>query len=161
MLLLWLKISVKRKGSICGLVSEFYIICNSCATQSTFKSSPVFESSNHDYEISFRITYTMHTLGVGLHGIKIFCSVMDLPPPFSQKSYDRILSNIKSAIYIVVVASMNKAAKEEISASETNEICVSGDGTWKTRGQTSRIGICSIMGDISSKVIDLEVLSSY
>ncbi|GFT04566.1 hypothetical protein TNCV_333511 [Trichonephila clavipes] len=30
------------------------------------------------------------------------------------------------------VASMNKAAKEEISASETNEICVSGDETWKT-----------------------------
>ncbi|GFT17658.1 uncharacterized protein TNCV_2587661 [Trichonephila clavipes] len=56
---------------------------------------------------------------------------------------------------------MNKAAKEEIAASETNEICVSGDGTWKTRGHTSRIGVCSIIGDITGKVIDVEVLSSY
>ncbi|GFX75044.1 uncharacterized protein TNCV_1846161 [Trichonephila clavipes] len=54
---------------------------------------------------------------------------------------------------------MNKAAKEEIAASETNEICVSGDGTWKTRGHTSRIGVCSIIGDITGKVV--EVLSPY
>ncbi|GFW78909.1 uncharacterized protein TNCV_2059301 [Trichonephila clavipes] len=129
--------------------------------QSTFKSSPVFESSNHDYEINTRITYAMRTLGVGLRRIKTFCSVMDLPPPVSQKSYDRILNNIKSASSIVAVASMNKAAKEEIAASETNEICVSGDGTWKTRGHTSRIGVCSIIGDVTGKVIDVEVLSSY
>ncbi|GFX95303.1 hypothetical protein TNCV_848931 [Trichonephila clavipes] len=56
----------------------------------------------------------MRTLGVGLRGIKTFCSVMDLPPPVSQKSYDRILNNIKSASSIVAVASMNKAAKEEL-----------------------------------------------
>ncbi|GFR25888.1 uncharacterized protein TNCT_649371 [Trichonephila clavata] len=106
-----------------GLVSEFYIDCDSCATQSTFKSSPVFESSNHDYEINIRITYAMRTLGVGLRGTKTFCSVMDLPPPVSQKTYDRIFNNIKSAGSIVAVSSMNKAAKQEIAASETNEIC--------------------------------------
>ncbi|GFW55972.1 uncharacterized protein TNCV_373781 [Trichonephila clavipes] len=144
-----------------GLVSEFYIDCNSCAMQSTFKSSLVFDSSNHDYEINTRITYAMRTLGVGLRGIKTFCSVMDLPPPVYLKSYDRILNNIKSASSIVAVASMNKAAKEEIAASETNEICVSGDGTWKTRGHTSHIGVCSIIGDITGKVIDVEAISSF
>ncbi|GFU40091.1 uncharacterized protein TNCV_4692911 [Trichonephila clavipes] len=56
---------------------------------------------------------------------------------------------------------MNKASKEEIAASETNEICVSGGGTWKTRGHTSHIDVCSIIGDITGKVIDVEVLSSY
>ncbi|GFU53645.1 uncharacterized protein TNCV_2093871 [Trichonephila clavipes] len=86
---------------------------------------------------------------------------MDLPPPVLQKSYDRILNNIKSASFIVAVASMNKAAKEEIATSETNEICVSGDGTLKTRGHTSRIAVCSIIDDITGKVIDVEILSSY
>ncbi|GFY25673.1 uncharacterized protein TNCV_2487931 [Trichonephila clavipes] len=80
---------------------------------------------------------------------------------FHKSPYDRILTNIKSPSSIVAVASMNKAAKEEISPSETNEICVSGDGTSKTRGYTSRIGVCSISGDITGKVIDIEVLSSY
>ncbi|GFQ94170.1 uncharacterized protein TNCT_484211 [Trichonephila clavata] len=115
--------AVLKEKVLFGLVSEFYIDCDSCATQSTFKSSPVFESSNHDYEINTRITYAMRTLGVGLLGIKTFCLVMDLPPPVSQKSYDRIWNNIKSAGSIVAVSSMNKAAKEEIAASETNEIC--------------------------------------
>ncbi|GFY32216.1 uncharacterized protein TNCV_3557241 [Trichonephila clavipes] len=56
---------------------------------------------------------------------------------------------------------MKNAAKEEVSASGSNEICVSGDGTWKTRGHTSRIGVCSVIGDVTGKVIDVAVLSSY
>ncbi|GFW71319.1 uncharacterized protein TNCV_537371 [Trichonephila clavipes] len=71
------------------------------------------------------------------------------------------LNNIKSAGSIVAVASMNKETKEEISASETNEICVRGDGIWKIRGHTPRIGVCSIIGDITGKVVDIEVSSSY
>ncbi|GFV85503.1 uncharacterized protein TNCV_3773271 [Trichonephila clavipes] len=51
--------------------------------------------------------------------------------------------------------------KEEVSASGSNEICASGDGTWKTRGHTSRIGVCSVIGDVTGKVIDVAVLSSY
>ncbi|GFR13671.1 hypothetical protein TNCT_464981 [Trichonephila clavata] len=56
--------AVLKEKVLFGLVSEFYIDCDSCAMQSTFKSSPVFESSNHDYEINTRITYAMRTLGV-------------------------------------------------------------------------------------------------
>ncbi|GFQ63938.1 hypothetical protein TNCT_168351 [Trichonephila clavata] len=55
--------AVLKEKVLFGLVSEFYIDCDSCAMQSTFKSSPVFESSNHDYEINTRITYAMRTLG--------------------------------------------------------------------------------------------------
>ncbi|GFW93190.1 uncharacterized protein TNCV_3333501 [Trichonephila clavipes] len=57
--------------------------------------------------------------------------------------------------------SMKNAAKEEVSASGSNEICDSGDCTWKTRGHTSRIGVCSVIGDVTGKVIDVAVLSSY
>ncbi|GFX28416.1 hypothetical protein TNCV_1152251 [Trichonephila clavipes] len=46
---------------------------------------------------------------------------------------------------------MKNAAKEEVSASGSNEISASGDGTWKTRGHTSRIGVCSFIGDITGK----------
>ncbi|GFX49194.1 uncharacterized protein TNCV_5041881 [Trichonephila clavipes] len=51
--------------------------------------------------------------------------------------------------------------KKYQSFSGSNEICVSGDGTWKTRGHTSRIGVCSVIGDVTGKVIDVAVLSSY
>ncbi|GFR04379.1 hypothetical protein TNCT_157711 [Trichonephila clavata] len=56
--------AVLKEKVLFGLVSEFYIDCDSCAMQSTFKSSPVFESSNPDYEINTRITYAMRTLGL-------------------------------------------------------------------------------------------------
>ncbi|GFV79853.1 hypothetical protein TNCV_1726781 [Trichonephila clavipes] len=47
--------------------------------------------------------------------------------------------------------SMKNAAKEEVSASGSNEIRVNGDGTWKTCGHTSRIGVCSVIGDVTGK----------
>ncbi|GFT77781.1 uncharacterized protein TNCV_7991 [Trichonephila clavipes] len=86
---------------------------------------------------------------------------MDLPPPVSQKSYERILRKINFANREVADDSMKNATKEEVSASGSNEIGVSGDGTWKTRGDTSRIGVCSVIGDGTGKVIVVAVLSSY
>ncbi|GFT14267.1 uncharacterized protein TNCV_4591171 [Trichonephila clavipes] len=86
---------------------------------------------------------------------------MDLPSPVSQKSYERIMRKINLASREVADDSMKNAAKEEVSASGSNEICVSGDGTWKTRGHISRIGVCSVIGDVTGKVIDVAVLSSY
>ncbi|GFV29000.1 uncharacterized protein TNCV_2275331 [Trichonephila clavipes] len=86
---------------------------------------------------------------------------MDLPPPVLLKSYERILRKINLASREVADDSMKNATKEEVSASESHEICVSGDGTWKTRGHTSRIGVCSVIGDFTGKVIDVAVLSSY
>ncbi|GFY16312.1 uncharacterized protein TNCV_2349571 [Trichonephila clavipes] len=57
-----------------------------------------------------------------------FCTGRDLPPPVSQKSYERILQKINLASREVADDSMKNAAKEEVSASGSNEICVSGDG---------------------------------
>lgn len=56
---------------------------------------------------------------------------------------------------------MKIAAKEENSLTGNSNVCVSGDGTWKTRGHTSKVGVCSIIGSESGKVIDVEVLSSF
>ncbi|GBN23147.1 hypothetical protein AVEN_71593-1 [Araneus ventricosus] len=38
---------------------------------------------------------------------------------------------------------------------------VSGDGTWKTRGHSSLVGVCTVIGAESGKVIDIDVTSSY
>ncbi|GFV56697.1 uncharacterized protein TNCV_4505731 [Trichonephila clavipes] len=154
------------------LLSELfkYLICPNCNTKvvlkekifvpSPLKSSSVIASSK-DYEVNTRITYAMRTVGLGFCGIKNFCTAMDLPSPVSQKSYERIMRKINLASREVADDSMKNAAKEEVSASGSNEICVSGDGTWKTRGHTSRIGVCSVIGDVTGKVIDVAVLSSY
>ncbi|GFU41386.1 uncharacterized protein TNCV_2171481 [Trichonephila clavipes] len=40
-------------------------------------------------------------------------------------------------------------------------VSVNGDGTWKTRGHTSLIGVCALIGADCRKVLDMEVMSSY
>ncbi|GFR33809.1 uncharacterized protein TNCT_303901 [Trichonephila clavata] len=119
--------AVLKEKILYGLVSEFYVECYSCSTLSTFKSSPVI-ASGKDYEVNTRITYAMRTVGQGFCGIKHFCTAMDLPPPVSQKAYEKILRKINLASCEVADDSMKNAAKEEILASGSNEICVSGDG---------------------------------
>ena len=56
---------------------------------------------------------------------------------------------------------MNTAAQIESELTESINVNVSGDGTWKTRGHTLHIGVYTAIGDISRKVTDTKVLSSY
>ncbi|GFQ93917.1 hypothetical protein TNCT_72941 [Trichonephila clavata] len=90
--------AVLKEKVLFGLVSEFYIDCDSCAMQSTFKSSPVFESSNHDYEINTRITYAMRTLGVFGFLLGSSSSVRE-DESFRRKIYS-YLKGIKLKIFI-------------------------------------------------------------
>ncbi|GFW74615.1 uncharacterized protein TNCV_961901 [Trichonephila clavipes] len=53
------------------------------------------------------------------------------------------------------------AAVEEYSSSPDNPLTVSGDGTWKTRGHSSLIGVCTVIRAETGKVLDREVLSSF
>ncbi|GBM73578.1 hypothetical protein AVEN_140213-1 [Araneus ventricosus] len=52
-----------------------------------------------------------------------------------------------------------KVADEEVAAVDSTDITVSGDGIGKTRGHTSQIGVCTVIGADTGKVIDVEVLS--
>ncbi|GBM25049.1 hypothetical protein AVEN_96639-1 [Araneus ventricosus] len=54
---------------------------------------------------------------------------------------------------------MKKAADEEVAVVDSTDITVSGDGTWKTRGHTSQIVACTVIGADTGKVVDVEVLS--
>lgn len=102
----------------------------------------------------------MRTIGRGLEPLKTFCSVMDFDPPVTQNAYDKICQRINMATKSVAIDSMRKAAEEEVSLTKSTDITISGDGTWKTRGHTSHIGVCSVIGAETGKVIDIEVLSS-
>ncbi|GFX24018.1 uncharacterized protein TNCV_2731231 [Trichonephila clavipes] len=57
---------------------------------------------------------------------------------------------------------MKKAAAEEKIIDRTvNSVVVNSDGTWKTCGHTSLIGVCALIGADCGKVLDMEVMSSY
>ncbi|GFU63308.1 uncharacterized protein TNCV_661421 [Trichonephila clavipes] len=81
--------------------------------------------------------------------------------PVEQKSYDVINNKLSRVMKEVAEESMKRAAVEENSSSPDNLLTVSGDGTWKTRGHSSLIGVCTVIGAETGKVLDREVLSSF
>ncbi|GFU64614.1 uncharacterized protein TNCV_2682471 [Trichonephila clavipes] len=103
----------------------------------------------------------MRCIGQGLESLKTFCAVMSLPNPVEQKSYDVINNKLSRVMKEVAEESMKRAAVEENSSSPDNLLTVSGDGTWKTRGHSSWIGVCTVIGAETGKVLDREVLSSF
>ncbi|GFV64968.1 uncharacterized protein TNCV_3963791 [Trichonephila clavipes] len=85
---------------------------------------------------------------------------MSLPNPVEQKSYN-VINNKLSHVMREVAEGMKRAAVEENSSSPDNLLTVSGNGTWKTRGHSSLIGVCTVIGAKTGKVLDREVLSSF
>ncbi|GFW06728.1 uncharacterized protein TNCV_3288291 [Trichonephila clavipes] len=71
---------------------------------------------------------------------------MSLPNPVEQKSHDVINNKLSRVMKEVAEESMKMAAVEEYSSSPDNLLTVSGDGTWKTRGHSSLIGVCTVIG---------------
>ncbi|GFX49611.1 uncharacterized protein TNCV_4902531 [Trichonephila clavipes] len=71
---------------------------------------------------------------------------MSLPNPVEQKSHDVINNKLSRVMKEVAEESMKMAAVEEYSSSTDNLLTVSGDGTWKTKGHSSLIGVCTVIG---------------
>ncbi|GFV63390.1 uncharacterized protein TNCV_138891 [Trichonephila clavipes] len=125
-----------------------------------FRGNQFMKVCSHTYVAERRDT-TMRCIGQGLESLKTFCAVMSLPNPVEQKSYDVINNKLSRVMKEVAEESMEMAAVEENSSSPDNLLTVSGDGTWKTRGHSSFIGVCTVIGAETGKVLDREVLSSF
>ncbi|GFS82411.1 uncharacterized protein TNCV_1212931 [Trichonephila clavipes] len=139
-----------------------------CPKKRRFRGNQFMKVSPHtnvaerrDTEINRRSILAMRCIGEGLDSLKIFCAVMSLPNPVEQKSYDVINNKLSLVMKEVTEESMKRAAVEENSSSPDNLLTVSGDGTWKTRGHSSLIGVCTVIGAETCKVLDREVLSSF
>ncbi|KAL7307786.1 hypothetical protein TKK_0000111 [Trichogramma kaykai] len=118
------------------------------------------------YEINRRLVFVMRLIGVGIHGIQLFCGLMDLGDSFNIKTYYDIVKHITTATRAVFDLVTRKAVKEEQRLNIEHELLeevltVSGDSSWAKRGFSSLVGIVSLIGKYSGKVIDTVVRSSY
>lgn len=153
---------VKLKESVVyGLSSQISITCKNCNELCMFRNSAMTGLKNNAAEINCRLVYTMRTIGKGYAAMNAFCGAMDLPKPISKNSYNSVVRKLSIATNTMAQKSMKCAAEEEIELTNSDKIIVSGDGAWKTRGHTSRVGVCTVIGDKTGNVIDAEVLSSY
>ncbi|GFU47461.1 uncharacterized protein TNCV_2693321 [Trichonephila clavipes] len=144
-----------------GLSSVFSIECKNCKDLCSFRNSKMLGKRKNIPEINRRFVYAMRTIGQGHAAMTTFCGVMDFPPPVAEKSYNNIINKLQLCSKEVAEASMQSAALEEVTLTNSSDIIISGDGTWKTRGYSSRVGVCAVIGDKTGKCIDAEVMSSF
>ncbi|GFV17384.1 uncharacterized protein TNCV_3078231 [Trichonephila clavipes] len=61
-----------------GLAESLEIICHNCRESTSTMSSKI---SNKCYDFNLRLTYGMRAIGKGGAAARIFCGLMNLPPP--------------------------------------------------------------------------------
>ncbi|GFU77702.1 uncharacterized protein TNCV_1151081 [Trichonephila clavipes] len=65
-----------------------------------------------------------------------------------------LINKLSRVMKEVAEESIKRAAVEENSSSPDNLLTVSGDGTWKTRGHSSMIGVCTVIGAETGRLTD-------
>ncbi|GFU94958.1 uncharacterized protein TNCV_332941 [Trichonephila clavipes] len=100
----------------------------------------------------------MRAIGKGGAAARIFCGLMNLPPPPAK--FERHISLILNVLKTMSEDSMHAAVYEAVIANDNNSnIAVAVDGTWHKRGYFSLNGVvCAIE---NGKVIDFEALTKY
>ena len=117
---------------------------------------------NNGFEINRRLVFVFRLLGVGLHGINLFCGLLEMGSGLNITAYYSIVETIKTAVKAVFDVVRRKAINEEkklnTEAGNGEDLTVSGDGSWAKRGFSSLIGLVTLIGKYSKKIIDVVVL---
>lgn len=141
-----------------GLGFSVEVSCENCKQVTHVPSSERINSGV--YEINYRFAFVMRVLGLGLAGCAKFCGLMDLSDTFlSRPRYNEYMKKMRSTVEEVAKSFFATAIKEEKEATaaeknieDTDELTVSGDGTWKKRGFSSLYGVASLIGYHTGKV---------
>ncbi|GFW10994.1 uncharacterized protein TNCV_4459691 [Trichonephila clavipes] len=104
--------------------------------------------------------YAMRCIGKGAESARMFCGIMNLPPPPTKFSkYNHILLQ---ATRETCEHSMAEAVREAVDENDgKRDLAVAVDGSWQKRGFSSKNGLVTVTSVDTGKVIDVEVFSKH
>ena len=90
---------------------------------------------------------------------------MDIGNRFSNSLYYSVLEKVSVTVKFASAIVFKKAVEEEKQknpekVNPEDELTVSGDGSWSKRGFSSLLGIVTLIGKYTQKVLDVVVKSS-
>ncbi|GFW74851.1 uncharacterized protein TNCV_5138301 [Trichonephila clavipes] len=146
-----------------GGAVELDIICDICSYSYNFCSSKKCKAEigkPSTYEVNTRLVYAMRCIGKGREAARMFCGIMNLPPPPTKFSkYNKMLLG---ATKDVCDATMKDVVKEAVQENQNiRDIPVAVDGTWQKRGYSSMNGVVTVTSVDTGKVIDTEILFKH
>ena len=158
------KLSVEEKPKERkGLSNRYYIICHACGYEKRYYTSNRVQSERNGkggapFEVNARFTLTMRNMGKGHSDIRSFCGIMNMPPPMTEDTYQKLHGNLHNAAVKCSQESMSAAALE-LGQQNNKDVTIMIGGTWQKRGHTSINGVVTCISMESRKVLDCEVLS--
>ncbi|GFX01687.1 uncharacterized protein TNCV_4279671 [Trichonephila clavipes] len=115
--------------------------------------------SSENYELNTRLVYAMRCIGKGAESTRMFCGIMNLPPPPTKFSkYNHILLQAtRETCEHSMVEAVREAADEN---DRKRDLAVAVDGSWQKRGFSSKNGLVTVTSVDTGKVIDVEVFQN-
>ncbi|GFU21255.1 uncharacterized protein TNCV_301871 [Trichonephila clavipes] len=116
--------------------------------------------SSENYELNTRLVYAMRCIGKGAESARMFCGIMNLPPPPTKFSkYNHILLQ---ATRETCEHSMAEAVREAVDENDgKRDLAVAVDGSWQKLFFSSKNGLVTVTSVDTGKVIDVEVFSKH
>jgi len=92
--------------------------------------------------------------------LKKISAALNLPPPLEEGRHNKRDKELLKVIKSFTSKSMSTAVQEAITAAKSTDLIVSGDGTWQTRGFSSKHGAAALISTCDApKVLDIETCS--
>jgi hypothetical protein len=122
-------------------------------------SSPQIPGSKR-HDINVRAQIAGHLTGIRHAGLKKISAALNLPPPLQEGRHNKRDRQLLPVIKSFANNSMSTAMREAVTVAKSSDIMVSGDGTWQTRGFSSKHGAAALLSTCDSpKVVDIETCS--
>ena len=140
-----------------GLASMLELKCNKCGYKSKFYTS---KQCDRSFDINRRIVYSMRSCGQGHSSIQKFTTLMNMPMPMTQKSYNATVKRITETVTEVAKETMSDGANAiKCDKNNLTDTSVSVDGSWQRRGYSSFNGVVTAISVENGKILDVEPMS--
>ena len=121
-----------------GLFTGPHLVCRTCHKQTLIDFQAVAETNARALAINRQIIFANKCIGGTCAGLDVFCSVLNLPSPATQKPYTQHVNAILDKAILQAKESMIRARLEirehhDVEDDQLAYIIVSCEGTWKRR----------------------------
>ena len=104
-----------------GLGGDYTLNCQGCGFIQHFSNCSKIGRRNTGYEINQRSVLASRMVGNGLSDLRVFCGIMDLPPPINPSAFNKLETTLLQAATEEAGASVRKAVEKELILSEASK----------------------------------------
>ena len=155
-----------------GMAVHLKVTCSNCDTLiGTNYTSATMPAENNSFEVTRRTVTASVLCGFAARKLNKFCEYLNLPGLSSETfkahcdALYQLTPKLKEHVVELAVQAVREAHKDMLPNCVGDggiiDIAVSYDGTWHTRGHSSKLGVACVIDLLTGICIDYHVMSKY